>query len=132
MSTSPILRLSTTATPRALRVSTSRLSVVISNSVPQPSTTTTTPQRRSFSASAAQQQGGLKEDAPQGDEQAQVRRQREGKGKGKGEWQEGLASNSEVNVRADREAGAVRDHGEHMRELQGVGKEKGEKENREV
>lgn len=72
----------------------------------------------------------LKEDAQQrsGDEaeavkQAQIQKQRDGKG----HWHEELASNSEVNVKADQEASGVADHGRHMQELQILGKEKGER-----
>ncbi|KAF4541922.1 uncharacterized protein LTHEOB_8076 [Lasiodiplodia theobromae] len=55
--------------------------------------------------------------------QAQIQKQRDGKG----HWHEELASNSEVNVKADQEAGGVADHGRHMQELQILGKEKGER-----
>ncbi|KAB2570806.1 hypothetical protein DBV05_g10522 [Lasiodiplodia theobromae] len=72
----------------------------------------------------------LKEDARErsGEEaeaakQAQLQKQKDGRG----HWHEELASNSEVNVKADQEAGGVADHGRHMQELQILGKEKGER-----
>ncbi|KAH7056910.1 hypothetical protein B0J12DRAFT_530840, partial [Macrophomina phaseolina] len=81
---------------------------------------------RAFSAAP---QLCLKEDKVRTGEEAeavkqeQLQKQREGKG----HWHEDLASNSEVNVKADREAGQIGDHGQHMEELKQMGKEKREK-----
>jgi hypothetical protein len=69
----------------------------------------------------------IKEDAnrtPEEVEQAkqdQLKEQKEGKGR----WREDLASGGESNIKADKEG--VSDHGEHMKELQKEGKERGEK-----
>ncbi|KAF2825309.1 hypothetical protein CC86DRAFT_352675 [Ophiobolus disseminans] len=69
----------------------------------------------------------IKEDAdrtPEQLEQAkqdQLKEQKEGKGR----WREDLASHGESNIAADKEG--VKDHDEHMKELQQEGKKKGEK-----
>lgn len=69
----------------------------------------------------------IKEDAdrtPEQVEQAkqdQLKEQKEGNGR----WREDLASHGESNIAADKQE--VDDHGEHMKELQQHGKEKGEK-----
>jgi hypothetical protein len=51
----------------------------------------------------------------------QLRKQEQGKG----EWHEELASQGESNIAADKQD--VEDHGEHMKDLQNMGKRKGEK-----
>jgi predicted secreted protein len=52
--------------------------------------------------------------------QDQLKEQAEGKGR----WREDLASRGESNIKADKEE--VKDHGEHMKELQEEGKKMGE------
>jgi hypothetical protein len=52
--------------------------------------------------------------------QDQLKEQAEGKGR----WREDLASRGESNIKADKEE--VKDHGEHIKELQEEGKKMGE------
>lgn len=71
---------------------------------------------------------GLKEDKERSPEEANALKeeQRKKAEKGKGEWHEGLASQSESHVAAEREN--VNDHDQHMKELQQEGAKEAEKE----
>ncbi|KAK0647291.1 hypothetical protein DIS24_g7864 [Lasiodiplodia hormozganensis] len=107
----------TTATKTLTRLRASTLITVIA---PSARPITRHASARSFSAGPRLL---LKEDAQRSGEeaeaaiQAQIQKQKDGRG----HWHEELASNSEVNVKADQEAGGVADHGRHMQELQILG-----------
>lgn len=70
---------------------------------------------------------GIKEDAIRSADQVEQAKQDQLKeqAQGKGRWREDLASSGESSIAADRQQ--VDDHGEHMKELQHEGKQKGEK-----
>jgi len=82
-------------------------------------TTTTTITRRTLSTTPRYR---LKEGSQQTGEELEKQKQEQLR---KGEWHEGLASQSEAKLRADREK--VEDHGEHIEKLQRETKTKGEK-----
>ncbi|KAF2654804.1 hypothetical protein K491DRAFT_575634, partial [Lophiostoma macrostomum CBS 122681] len=69
----------------------------------------------------------IKEDADRSAEQVEKKKQEQldKQDKGEGHWHEELASHGESNIAADREK--VRDHGEHIEDLQEQTKRKGEK-----
>lgn len=69
----------------------------------------------------------IKEDAERSPEEIEKKNQEQLKKQehGKGHWHEGLASQGESNIVADKEH--VKDHDKHMNELQQQTKKKGEK-----